>query len=218
MALLHHAELVPSKLELLAGWAPSQPWFQGDAKGEFRTVSSFRFDDPDGQVGVETLLVQAGDGPLLQIPLTYRNEELPGAEKWFVGTMEHSVLGKRWTYDAVGDAIYLGELAKATLGGGSEAKAYFEEEDGKRVYRDPTAVVKGSGPAGFAAPSASDDHVPQTRNDNVTTLVETDHFEFLIARAPVAHPLEADDDSDHLTGTWTDQPDATILALVSLRN
>jgi hypothetical protein len=216
MALLHKAELVPSKLELLAGWAPSQTWFQGDAKAPFRTVSSYRFDDPDGEVGIETLLVRAGDGPVLQIPLTYRNEELVGAEKWLLGTMEHSVLGKRWTYDAVGDAVYLGELAKTTLGGGSQVDQYFEE-DGKRVYRDPTAVVKGSGPAGFVAPSASDDHVPMTRNDPVTTLVETDRLVFMIARAPVVHPLESDTDSDNLAGTWTDQPDAKILALVSLR-
>ncbi|HEX4057490.1 MAG TPA: hypothetical protein VHX87_04125 [Galbitalea sp.] len=217
MALLHHAELVPSKLELLAGWAPSQSWFGGDAKAPFATVSSYRFDDPDGQVGIETLLIRAGDGPILQIPLTYRNEELPGAEKWFVGNMEHSVLGKRWAYDAVGDPVYLGRLAAATLGGGQQADQYFEEE-GKRVTRNPTAVVKGSGPAGFVAPSASDDHVPATRNDAVSTLVETDRLAFFIARIPVLNPLKKDDDSDYLSGTWTDQPDPCILALVSLRN
>lgn len=217
MALLHHADLVPSKLELLAGWAPSQPWFAGDAKAPFTTVASYRFDDPDGQVGIETLLVRAGDGPILQIPLTYRNEELPGAEKWFVGNMEHSVLGKRWAYDAVGDAVYLGQLAQVTLGGGHQAEQYFEE-DGKRVVRQPTAVVRGSGPAGFVAPSALDDHVPQTRNDPTSTLVETDRLALMLTRSPVLHPLSKDDDSDALTGTWTDQPDERILALVSLRN
>jgi hypothetical protein len=216
MALLHHAELVPSKLELLAGWAPTQSWFAGDDGAPFVTVASYRFDDPDGQVGVETILVRAGDGPILQIPLTYRNEQLPGAEQWFVGTMQHSVLGKRWTYDAVGDPVYLGTLAAATLGGGRQAEQYFEE-DGKRVVREPTAVVKGNGPAGFVAPSAADDHTPETRSDATSSIVLTERLAFMLARQPVAHPVTTDEKSDALVGTWTDQPAETVLALVSLR-
>jgi hypothetical protein len=140
MALLHKAVLVPSKLELVGGWAPSQPWFDGDASVPLVTIASYRFDDPAGEVGIETLLVRAGEGPILQIPLTYRNEAVAGAEKWLIGTMDHSVLGKRWTYDAAGDPVYLEELAKATLGGGTQVNQYFEE-DGKRVYRDPTAIT-----------------------------------------------------------------------------
>jgi hypothetical protein len=217
MALLHHAELVPSKLELLAGWAPSQSWFAGDADAPFVTAASYRFDDPEGQVGVETILVRGGDGPILQIPLTYRNEELPGAENWFIGTMQHSVLGKRWTYDATGDPVYLGALAAATLGGGSQAEQYFEE-DGKRVIREPTAVVKGNGPAGFGAPSAADDHAPETRSDATSTIVLTDRLAFMLARRPLEHPVATDENSDALMGTWTNQPNPTVLALVSLRD
>jgi hypothetical protein len=216
MALLHHADLVPSKLELLAAWAPKQPWFAGDATTPFQNVSSYRFDDPDGQVGVETILVKAGDGPVLQIPLTYRNEELASAEQWFVGNMQHSVLGKRWAYDATGDPVYLTALAAATLGGGHQADQYFEE-NGKRIMRDPTAVVKGNGPEGFVAPSAADGHPPTTTNDATSTIVETDKLAFFIARQPVEHPLTADDDSDALIGTWVDQTEPRILALVGLR-
>ena len=42
MALLHQAELRPSKLELVEGWAQSQPWFEGDARAKLTNVASFR--------------------------------------------------------------------------------------------------------------------------------------------------------------------------------
>jgi hypothetical protein len=71
VAILHsNAEITPTKPELLATWLPTQPWF-GDASA-LRLVGAYRFDDPDGAVGMETHLVRAGDGPVLQVPLTYR--------------------------------------------------------------------------------------------------------------------------------------------------
>jgi hypothetical protein len=44
------------------------------------SVSAYRFDDPAGEVGIETLLVRRGAGPVLQVPLTYRGAPLAGAE------------------------------------------------------------------------------------------------------------------------------------------
>ncbi len=186
MALLHRADLVPSKLDLVGAWAPQQSWFEGDAAGPFVTVASFRFDDPDGQVGVETLLVRAGDGPVLQIPLTYRNEELPGAEEWFLGTMEHSVLGTRWTYDAMGDAVYRNELARAILTGGTQVELWIEI-DGVMTLREPTARVVGSGTEQDPDPRAATVEIVR------------------VPRAGVAAPLV-------LSGTWTDHPEPTVLA------
>jgi hypothetical protein len=192
MALLHRATLSPSKLELLAGWAPTQPWFEGDKDAPLTLVASFRFDDPDGEVGVETLLVRAGDGPVLQIPLTYRNEELPGAQAHFLGTMEHSVLGTRWTYDGLGDPVYLGELARAILTGGSQVEQWIEI-DGVMTLREPTAVVIGSGSE---------------------TEPELDSYRVVIVRIPDAAAANAGELV--LTGTWTDHSEATILAHASL--
>ncbi|HMH58292.1 MAG TPA: hypothetical protein VK537_03835 [Galbitalea sp.] len=188
MALLHRATLSPSKLELLAGWAPTQPWFEGDKDAPFTLVASFRFDDPDGQVGVETLLVRAGDGPVMQIPLTYRNKILPGVREHFLGTMEHSVLGTRWTYDGLGDPVYLGELAKAILTGGSQVEQWIEI-DGVMTLREPTAVVVGSGSE--TAPDLGSFRVDIVRTPDVV--------------APKAGELL-------LTGTWTDHPEPTVLA------
>ncbi len=44
-------------------------------------IGSYRFDDLDGRVGMETHLVRAG-GVVLQVPLTYRMPRLDGAERW----------------------------------------------------------------------------------------------------------------------------------------
>src|SRR6185312_16942664 len=112
MALIHKATLDPTKLELLAAWLPGKSWHQA-APGELERVASYRFDDPAGAVGVETLLVRSGDGPVFQVPLTYRAAPLAGADDWLVGTMNHSVLGKRWAYDAVADPVHAQCLAAA---------------------------------------------------------------------------------------------------------
>lgn len=58
-------------------------------------TASFRYDDPEGEVGIETLIVRVADGELLHVPVTYRGAPLEGAEPWLMGTMEHSVLGSR---------------------------------------------------------------------------------------------------------------------------
>jgi Maltokinase N-terminal cap domain len=186
MALLHRTTLVPSKLELLAGWLPKQPWFEGDPDAPLATVASFRFDDPEGQVGVETLLVRAGNGPVLQVPLTYRNEERPGAEEWFIGTMEHGVLGTRWVYDATGDPVYCCELARVILSGGTQVELWTEI-DGAMTLREPTARVAGSGSQNTAEVEAASVEVVRVPGDEAT------------------RPLM-------LTGTWTDHPEVTVLA------
>src|SRR5918997_979812 len=70
MAILHRADLRPPKLELVAGWAPTQPWGGAAAGTELEQVAAYRFDDPAGEVGVETFVVRARD-VLLHVPLTY---------------------------------------------------------------------------------------------------------------------------------------------------
>src|SRR3954451_22866156 len=112
MALIHRATIRPTKAELLADWVPTQPW----GEREFELVGAYRFDDPDGEVGIETHVLASPDGDLLQVPLTYRGAPLAGAERFLVCTMEHSVLGPRWIYDAVGDPVYAAVLASVLRG------------------------------------------------------------------------------------------------------
>ena len=145
MALLYRADLVPSKLDLINAWLPSRDWFRGPAGTEITRVSACRLDDPEGEVGVEVILVRAGDGPIHHTPLTYRAAPLPGADGWLVGTTEHSVLGPRWVYDACGDPVYAQVLADAIIAGSHEAEEYVEDADGHRERRDPAMTLRGSG-------------------------------------------------------------------------
>jgi hypothetical protein len=142
MALLHKATIVPGKLELLASWLPARTWYDGPA-GEPERVAAARFDDPAGEVGIETLILRAGDGPLWHVPLTYRGAPLAGADEWLVGTTEHSVLGTRWVYDAEGDPVYRAVVADVIRSGGHEAAEELVV-DGETVRREPSMRLRGS--------------------------------------------------------------------------
>lgn len=76
MAVIHKTTLTPGKLELLAAWLPSQPWYEGgDRHPELARAGGFRLDDPRGEVGIEFMVVtdDSGDEPLSYlVPLTYR--------------------------------------------------------------------------------------------------------------------------------------------------
>ncbi|MCZ7438452.1 hypothetical protein O7598_18735 [Micromonospora sp. WMMC241] len=180
MALLHRAELRPSKLELLASWLPSRSWFAGEPGAAVSRVAAYRFDDPDGAVGMETLLVRSGDGPVLQVPLTYRGAPLAGADRFLVGTVAHSVLGRRWVYDAVGDPVYPPALAAAVLADAGQAQEYFEV-DGERQVREPSMTLTGSR-TDRALPAGPADEVV----DGDPTLIRAGGVELAVVRRPVA--------------------------------
>ena len=133
-AEIHEATLTPGKIDLLRDWIARQEWFAGDP-ADLEKVGSFRFVDPDGEVGLETLLVRSG-GVTYQVPLTYRGAELDEAAHSLIGTLEHSVLGTRWVYDAVGDPVYVVELLRVIHEGDTEADLSRGEK---------TATVQGSG-------------------------------------------------------------------------
>lgn len=146
MALLHDATLVPSKRELIAAWLPRQPWAAG--LPEVAPIGSFRFDDPAGEVGIDSTLLRSEDGSVtVHVPLTYRDAPLAGADDHLVGTMEHSVLGTRWVYDGPADPVYVAGVTEAITSGGTGAEEYFEV-DGVRRNREPSATAVGSGVAG----------------------------------------------------------------------
>lgn len=209
MALLHRAELHPSKLELLASWLPGRQWFAGETGAPVTRVAAYRFDDPAGEVGVETLLVRAGDGPVLQAPLTYRGAPLAGADDFFVGLVEHSVLGRRWVYDACGDPVYPPLLAAAVLADAGQAEEYFEV-DGKREVRPASMTLTGSR-TGRPVPSGpvSTGPVSAGSGDGGVTVVQVGDVELAVVRRPV--PAEVPG-SGRLTGTWSGQDEPVLLA------
>lgn len=191
MAIIHRATLVPTKVELIAAWLPAQPWFDGPA-GEVHPVGAYRFDDPEGEVGIESHLVQVGDR-LLHVPLTYRGAPLAEAEEWLVGTTEHSVLGTRWVYDGPGDPVYRDELARVVHEGDTQVRMWVETPEG-RVEREPTVRVRGSGAGDADDADAADARVVVVREPRPG------------ADVPSARTL---------TGTWAGQDEPVVLAYLA---
>jgi hypothetical protein len=142
MALFHRATLTPTKAELLAAWAPTQPWGP-PADARIEVIGSYRFDDPEARVGMETHLVTSGS-TLLQIPLTYRDEPLAGADEALIGEMQHSALGTRWVYDGLRDPQFVVMLAAVALTGQGEALGMVMNDG--RWYIAPSNVrIQGGG-------------------------------------------------------------------------
>ncbi len=151
MAILYRATLAPSKVELLSAWVPSRLWSAGTGDGPLTVLGSYRFDDPGGEVGLETMLLQTAGGQVLQVPVTYRAEPMDAAPGVLIGTTEHSVLGRRWVYDACADPVYVRALATVILTGGSQAELLVVTGDGYE-RREPQTMVQGSGVPGREVP------------------------------------------------------------------
>lgn len=202
MALVHQATLTPSKLELLGEWLPSRPWFRNG--GELTRLGSYRFDDPAGEVGIEIMLVESGS-VLFQIPLAYRAAELPGADHYLLGTMQHSVLGQRWIYDGCGDPVIVRALATAILTGGSEAMVEVEV-DGKMTSMPSSVSVRGSGQGTNPVPGF--DAITGHDSGTVTRVV-TNAFRLDVARV-IESNLEA---PFVLTATWEGRSNVATMGL-----
>jgi hypothetical protein len=116
VATIHHTTLTPSKVELLARWLPGQPWYRGSPSPRLSKAGGFRLDDPDGEVGIEVMIVADADGTRYLVPMSYRGAPLPAADGALLGTSEHGVLGRRWIYDGLHDPVAVGQLLALAAG------------------------------------------------------------------------------------------------------
>ena len=82
MAVHHPAKIVPGKLELLQAWVPHQPWTGGTDTSTLARLGSYRFDDPAGQVGIETHLLGTADGQVLQVSIAGDGRSAQRSEGW----------------------------------------------------------------------------------------------------------------------------------------
>ena len=70
-----------------------------------------------------------------------------------IGTTEHSVLGRRWVYDACADPVYVRALATVILTGGSQAELLVVTGDGCGAPGAAAeTMVQGSGVPGREVP------------------------------------------------------------------
>lgn len=138
-AEIYDAVLNPGKLELLRSWVRHQSWFDGDVE-RLEQVTAYRFVDPAGEVGMEAFLLTDGTRTF-HVPVTYRGAEMEGAAGALVGTMEHSVLGRRWVYDAPADPVYRAEVRRV-ISHRDTAADHLQVEDGT-VTPSPVNVRGG---------------------------------------------------------------------------
>ncbi len=208
MALFHLATITPTKAELIADWAPTQPWGPS-ADTPIEVIGAYRFDDPDGRVGMETHLVRAGD-VVFQVPLTYRDEPLHGADDALIVEMHHSVLGTRWVYDGLHDPRYVLMLAAVTMTGQGEALG-MAVYDG-RWFIAPSAVRLQGG--GWTQERVPVDGFHIDEEDATKSVLRNDRFDLTVFRRVTARPRPA----LALTATWPDVVEPVLLAEVKDRN
>lgn len=207
MALFHDATISPTKAEMLAGWVPSQPWCPR-SDGPIEVVGAFRFDDPEGRVGLETHLVMQGD-TLLQVPLTYRDAPMEGGQEAFIGEMQHSALGTRCVYDGLGDQRYLIMLAAVAMTGQGESIGMVVYDE--RWFVAPTNVrIRGGGWTQERVPVDGFEPIATNAGEAV---FGNDRFDMTVHRCPVPGEQPA----IGLTATWGGHPGSVVLAEVRER-
>lgn len=204
MGLFHAATVTPTKADLIADWAPTQSW--GPAVGApIEVLGSYRFDDPENRVGMETHIVSA-EGGLLQIPFTYRDEPLDGADDALLTEMHHTALGTRFVYDGLRDDRFLIMLAAVTMTGQGEALGLALYED--RWYVAPSTVRLSGG--GWTLERVPVDGFEIVSDVDGTVVFTNDRFELRYRRRPVVEPRPA----IALTATWPGQSESVVLAEV----
>ena len=200
MAIYHRATLTPTKTELVTHCIATQPW-EPSADEQVEVLGAYRFDDPNGQVGMETHIASAG-GALFHVPVTYRDAPVDGADDSLICEMHHSALGARWVYDALHDPMFVTMLAAVSMTGQGEAVGMVEI-DGRWVVVPSAVKIEGGGLAQRVAvdgfePVSIDGHDAVFRNDR---------FEMTVHRRPVTGPRPA----VGLTGTWAGQAEPVVL-------
>lgn len=206
MAVIHQTVLKPTKLELLTSWLPSRPWYRGGT-GEPRLTKAggFRLDDPEGDVGIEFMVVTDASGtrPVSYlVPLTYRGARLDGADHALVGTMDHGVLGPRWAYDGCHDPVMVAQLL-ALIEGRAQAQ---DQSISDTLDREVTRSYAGDGVtrADLAAIAADDPEGTDLPLADGSTL----RLNRVLRPAPDSGPVLPEAAAGHVAGVWS-LPDGT---------
>lgn len=189
MALIYpSASLVPDKATVAKRWLATTTWFDGDVDAvEVPFRCAYRFDDPAGRVGVETLVVHDG-GRWLQVPFTYRDAPLPGGDSALIAQMQHSVLGRRWVYPGAADPVAVSCYIRTIIDRGRSATVEFDSDDGRRRV-ELGVSAHGTGSTGLSGRDVDVLEILDADLDSATARIQTS-----MGLVTIPYIVEADGD------------------------
>ncbi|MFF7976013.1 1,4-alpha-glucan branching protein [Streptomyces sp. NPDC007905] len=216
MAVIHHTTLSPTKLELLTTWLPTRPWHRGGAGAPGLAKSGgFRLDDPEGEVGIELMVVTDSSTPepiAYLVPLSYRGAPLEGAEHALVGTTEHGVLGKRWAYDGCHDPAVVTELLSLIEGRAQAMAQSISDTPDHEVTRSYTGEPF---PLHNLTPEPTDDEQgTRIAAPHGTTL----HLHRVLTPVPENPPLPEQGAIGHVASGWSGPDGSRLRAVFAVLN
>ncbi|WP_327303280.1 1,4-alpha-glucan branching protein [Streptomyces sp. NBC_01298] len=201
MAMIYATTMKPGKTELLTAWLPTRPWYASTGQTpELDRSGGFRLDDPEGEVGIEFMVLtdrSGGRETSYLVPLTYRGAPLEGAGAALVGTSEHGVLGTRWIYDGAHDPVLVGQLLALIEG---RAVAQDQCDSGTT---DPSVTAWYEGP-GLPAALQGRPEVTDTARGTEVRLPGTPALALArVLRPGDSGPRDASAAVGRLTAGWT---------------
>ena len=177
-----------AKIHPTATLSPTKDVILHQQFGPVTSIGAFRFVDPNGKVGIETLLVrETTNGVLLQFPVTYREQCISDTHE--VGTTEHSDLGTRHITKVVADPVAVTEIIRVIL----EGDTNVQRSDGKTSpYK-----IHGTGTAGVDTLTLGNIHLKKIADTVVTGHIDVngDHKAFSLSlptQVPVIPAVAAD--------------------------
>lgn len=193
MADIYDVTLTPSKLDVIAQILEAPV-------DQLEPITSYRFDDPAGEVGMEVHIVRTPEGTVVQVPLVYRGTPIEGADDdELIAELDHPVLGKRYVYLAMSDHTFAEALDTVISESGSAAEQFLVDGDTRTPITEGLAKVWGTG---------SIELEEEEDDEDVYAVVEV--FSELDLDG-----LSADDANEpgQLVGTWEGQDTPVLLAM-----
>ena len=181
MALFHLATVSPTKSELIADWAPTQSWGP-PVDAPIHVIGSYRFDDPDGRVGMETYLVTAGD-LLLHVRSRIATNRSTCRRRLHHGDAALRAR-HRWVYDGLGDPRFVIMLAAVTMTGQGEALG-LAVYDGRWYIAPSNVRIEGGGWTQERVPV---DRFELDTDDATRSVLRNDRFELTVSGVQPPEP------------------------------
>jgi hypothetical protein len=131
---------------------------------------------------------------------------LQSREASLLGTMEHSVLGTRYVYDACADPVFVATVLDTIRCGGRQADLLLKRADGTEVARGPNAMANGDGVSSVPHHDPGQPVSPTDQSDRTT--IAGPGFEITVMRR-----LEEAPQGPALTGSFEGGTDLRLVII-----